>query len=218
MQAEWVDIRTDVRSVDWQGNLITIEGVRAKRKKGTKQVIVDIEDIARAELENIANEVGIELRDIPLFLMLYARPGPFQRGYLCQKYRLNKMLFYQWKELEKDGLGEALPHDEFIAEKRGPVPKNLWDDLKRLNDAGLIAVEGGKRIRKTVTAELTPEGQKIAAKLWTLVPDPYIVVTSRVKDWLFPLDERTIRERVHSDYPEFRKKYTVLDREDRMNF
>jgi len=31
--------------------------------------------------------------------------GVIQKGYLHHRYRLNKMLFYQWKKLEKEGLG-----------------------------------------------------------------------------------------------------------------
>ena len=48
------------------------------------------------------------------------------------------MLFYQWKELEKAGFGEALVYDEFEPADRGPVPKNIKTDLDALSKNGLV--------------------------------------------------------------------------------
>ncbi len=208
---EWKPENIDLKTVDWKGNRKVIRDVPAERNRKTRRLRVDPEAVARAELRDIAESLGVRERDILLFLLLYAKPGAFQRGYISQKYKLNKMLWYQWKELEKIGLGEAIAHDEFEAEVRGPVPKNLWNDLTRLQKEGLIKNSGGRRAKVTVEVELTEEGEEIASKLFSLVPQPYLVVTSRVKDWLFPLDPETIRQKVHSDYPEMRKIYTQPD-------
>lgn len=213
MSNEWECIPQDIPSVDWKGNPIVISNVPVERNKKTGRIRVFARDVARAELRDKAESLDIEERDVLFFLLLYAKPGPFQRGYLAQKYKLNKMLFYQWKELEKIGLGDAIAHDEFEAAPRGPIPKNLWDDLTRLRKRGLIKVSGGRRAEKTVVCELTEEGEKVAGKLWTSVPDSYLVVTTRVKDWLFPLDPEAIKKRVHRDYPEFQKRYRLLDKE-----
>ena len=135
---EWEKITTDIDSVDWGGNSIVIHSVPAIRHVKTGKLKVDPRDVAKAEFIDIAKEIGIQDRDIMLFLLLYAKPGPFQRGYLCQKYKINKMLFYQWKGLEKIGLGDVIPRDEFEVKSKGPVPKNLWDDLKRLKEKQLL--------------------------------------------------------------------------------
>lgn len=208
----------DVRTVDWRGKAINLRGVPAIKHPKINKVVISIGDLLRAEIREIADRVGIEERDIPLFLLLYAKPGPFQRGFLCQKYKINKMLFYLWKELEKEGLDAALQHDEFKKARRGPVPKNLWNDLKRLHEEGLIKVEGGKKVPKTVEVELTVSGAAIAKDLWDSMPDPYLVVTSRVKDMLFPLEPETIKNKVHKDYPKYRKTYIVADREQKIKF
>lgn len=209
----WQPTTTEIKSVDWKGNPIVINDVPARKDSKTGRIRVSPIDVARAETRQIAEELGLEERDLPLFLLLYAKPGPFQVGYLCEKNKLNKMLFYVWKELEKEGLGEALPHDEFEAERNGPVPRHLFEDFERLSELSLLKVEGGRKERRHVSVNLTPKGEKLAAQLWNRVADPYLVVASRVKDWLFPLDPVTIMKRVHREFPEFRRIYTEPDME-----
>lgn len=211
---EWEKITTDIDSVDWGGNSIVIHSVPAIRHVKTGKVKVDPKAVAKAEFIDIAKEIGIQDRDIMLFLLLYAKPGPFQRGYLCQKYKINKMLFYQWKELERIGLGDVIPRDEFEAKSKGPVPENLWEDLKRLKEKQLLKVDGSKKEKKTVTVELTDKGVNIARKLWNRIPDPYLGLTTRVKDILFPMNPEAIKEMVHEHFPEFRKTYKQEDREE----
>ena len=211
---EWEKITTDIESVDWGGNQIVIHSVPASRHVKTGKLKVDPRDVAKAEFIDIAKEIGIQDRDIMLFLLLYAKPGPFQRGYLWQKYKINKMLFYQWKGLEKIGLGDVIPRDEFEAKSKGPVPKNLWDDLKRLKEKQLLKVDGNKKEKKTVTVELTDKGIVIAKKLWKRIPDPYLGLTTSIKNTFFPLSPETIKEMVHEQYPEFRKTYKQEDREE----
>ena len=147
----------------------------------------------------------------------YSRTA-FQRGYLCQKYKINKMLFYQWKELEKIGLGDVIPRDEFEAKSKGPVPKNLWDDLKRLKEKQLLKVDGSKKEKKTVTVELTDKGIDTARKLWNRIPDPYLGVTTSVKHTFFPLSPETIKRMVHVEYPEYQKTYKKEDKEEILKF
>ncbi len=88
-----------------------------------------------------------------------------------------------------------------------------WRDLERLDSQSLMTVQGGRKERKAIAVQLSSKGEKVAATLWTRLADPYLVVASRVKDWLFPLDPETIMERVHREYPEFRKTYTEPDTE-----
>jgi len=215
---EWKQITTSLDTVDWKGNPITLHNVMAEQNISTKKIRLNPDDVAKAEFREIANNLGIQDRDVMLFILLYAKPGPFQRGYLCQKYKINKMLFYQWKRLEKFGFGEIVPKDEFVADKRGPVPKNLWDDLKRLKEMRLIKVEGSESEKRTVTMELTDDGEKIARELWNKIPDIYLGITTEVKSRLFPLNPERLKELVHSEYPEYKKSYKNLDKEETLKF
>jgi len=213
MVREFTQICADVNTVDWKGNPIKIANAPALQDKKTGRIWYEPQAIARAEFRQFADSLGLIPRQIPLLLMFYAQPGSFQRGYLNNKYKLNKMLFYQWKELEKVGLGEAFEHDEFVKDKKGPVPKNLYDDLRTLADRGLINVSGGPKEHKTLTADMTKDGHHIAENIWKYVPPQYKEITTTVKSWLFPLNPNTIKDRVHEDYPEFRKIYKELDEE-----
>jgi len=213
MTESWESATVEISTVDWKGVTVTLHDVPAKRNIATGKVRVSPTDVAKAEIVQVARELKLEERDVPLFLLLYAKPGPFQRGYLCEKYKMNKMLFYLWKELEREGLGDALPHDEFVADKRGPVPKNLYEDFERLAARGLFQVKGGRGTGKPVTCAFTPEGERLATRLWGRLADPYLVAASRVKDWLFPLNCETIMKRVHREYPHLRKTYTQPDAE-----
>ncbi len=212
--SEWSETKIDIQSVDWYGKPITIRDVPAQCHMKTKEIKVLPDDVVKAEFSGIAKELKLIDRDIMLLLLLYAKPGPFQSGYLCQKYKINKMLFYQWQELGKKGFGNCIPRDEFESDIKGPVPINLWDDLKRLRDQGILKVEGGERVKKTVTVELTDKGVSIAKKLWNCLPPLYLTATTCVKYKLFPMSPEQIKEMVHEEYPQFRKKYKEADTEE----
>lgn len=204
-------------SVDWRGETIHLKNVPALKNETNGKIRVYAFEVAKAEFAMIATDNGLESRDIALLEMLCAKPGPFKEGEVNYKYHLNKMLFYQWKEMEQQGIGEAFPHDEFEPAPRGPVPKNLSKDLERLEKCGLIKLKyklwGKDAKQASLTTELTPQGSKVAQKLWSQVPEPFKETTLKIKERLFPLDPSTIRDRVHRDYPEYKKTYVELDRD-----
>lgn len=208
-----IRVDADVDTVDWKGNPIRLEKVPGFRRKSSGKLWCDPEELAKAELRQKASVAGVEPRDVPLMLLFYSQSGPFQRGYLHNKYKLNKMLFYQWKELEKVGLGNAFDHDEFDKARKGPIPKNLYADLERLKGLGLIEVSGGPKERKTLEAKLTPKGETLANCFWNSVAPAYRDTSAKVKNRIFPLDPNTIMERVHEDYPEFREVFQEPDTE-----
>lgn len=217
IENQWEKTKVDLETVDWKGRTIHLKGVPAIRNKRTGRIYVYPADVAKTEIKKLAEKYDLEPRDVSLLLMLLAKPGPFQKGRVPYKYHLNKMLFYQWKEMQKQGLGDTFYHDEFEAAPRGPVPKNLSDDLKRLQTKGIVSLSykkwgKGAKERSLITT-LTPEGAKIAAKLASEVPETLKEVTIEVKKQLFPLDPLTIREKVHQEYPEYKKTYTELDRD-----
>ncbi len=213
MEMELIPIETDVDAIDWHGKPIKIRRVQALRDNATGKIWLDPAKTAKAELRQLAESLSIHPRQLPLLLMLYAQPGSTQRGYVHNKYKLNKMLFYQWKGLEKDGLGETYEHDEFIGARKGPIPKNLYDDLAELNTKGLIELSGGPEERRTLEAQLTTKGVEIARSAFNYVAPVYNEITQKVKTELFPLDPKTIMDQVHKDYPEFQKSYTEPDEE-----
>ena len=217
LESVWEETKTDLDAVNWKGDTIHLKRIPAIKNKKTGRVYVYPSEVAKAEIKMLAEQFALEPGDIPLLLMLFAKPGPFKEGYVQYKYKINKMLFYQWKGMQKQGLGEAFPHDEFEAAPNGPVPKNLGDDLKRLEEKGIVSLsykKWGKGPKEaSLATRLTPSGVEIATKLASQVPEPLKEVTVEVKKQLFPLDPLTIREKVHKEFPEYQKTYVQLDRD-----
>jgi len=217
VESIWIETTIEMESVNWRGRTIHLRNVPAIRNTKTGNVRVYPSEVAKAEVRMLAEEYDLEPRDVCLLLMLLAKPGPFKKGYVQFKYQINKMLFYQWKEMEKQGLGDTFPHDEFEAAPRGPIPKNLDADLKRLEKKSIVSLsykKWGKGPKEaSVTTTLTSFGVKVATKLVREVPKPLKEVTVVVKEQLFPLDPMTIREKVHQDFPKYQKIYVELDRD-----
>lgn len=210
----WIETQIDMKAVDWKGKPIQLKDVKALQHIKTGQVRVYPADVAKAEIRMLAEKQGLEPRDVATLLMLKARPGVFPSGQVLFKYHLNKMLFYQWMEMEKNKIGETFLHDDFEPKRYGPVPKHLWEDLKRLEERELVATElvpWDTGPKKRLNIELTKAGKVIASELWRKVPNPLREITKKVKEDLFPLNPKTIRKAVHRDYPEFRKSYVEED-------
>lgn len=216
-ESEWIPTRIDLDTVDERGNPIHLKQVPAVKNAKTGKVRLYPAQVSLFETESLARQHGLEPRDIVTLLTLYAKPGTFKGGYLHTRYHMNKTLFYIWKDLENIGLGEAFPRDEFEAALRGPVPKNLESDLKRLSGKGLVSLRmhrwgPGPKDESKVT-ELTPEGLIMTKEIWNRVGEPFKKTIIRIKERIFPLDPKTIRDRVHRDYPEYKKTYVELDTE-----
>lgn len=143
-------------------------------------------------------------------------PGPrfTKPGYVEEKYRFNKMLFKLWKELEKEGVGQAFIHDAFRAERRGPVPKNLVPDSQALEKKGLVKMRwGGKDVAKSYRWDLTAEGWRLAKQLYEWTPEVMRDAVAKTKEDLFLLDSTQMKHKIHKEYPEYRKVYTEKDEE-----
>lgn len=214
-ETQWVATTTEIETVDWKGNPIKLANVPALRNKRTGRIAVDPEALSLAEMKTLATKYNLEPRDIAFLLMVFAKPGHFKAGIMPHKYRLNKSLFYLWKDLEKQGLGEAFPHDNMVAYPQGPVPEHIDPDMERLEKQDLIKVfltsYGKTEGEKYRTVELKPEGIKVAEKLWQDIPDPFKQEILRIKEDIYPMDPESIKKRVHREYPEYQKKYTKPD-------
>src|SRR2546422_6868565 len=112
MVSQWASIKINMDTVDWRGEPIRLLSVPAEKNLSTGKIRLDPDEVAKAEIRTLAGRLEIGERDAALLLLLHCPAGPFKPDVINQKYRLNKMLFYQWKRLEAKGLGEAYPHDE----------------------------------------------------------------------------------------------------------
>lgn len=207
------EVRTDVKTINAQGEEVVLENVMALRSNETGKIWLVPSEVSKAEFKRIGMHLDLNPRQIPLMLIVYSKTGIFSEGTVFNKYKLNKMLFYQWKELEKKGLGDAFLHDEFIPEKKGPVPKFLYDDLKILSKTGILKLSGGKEEKSTLEVKLTKKGMEMGEEIWNSIPWQFRQISYDVKTRLFPLDPKTIMEQVHKDYPEYRKTYVEVDAE-----
>ena len=213
----WMDTKTEIDAFDWKGTPIHLEDVPAIKNAKTGKIRVRASEVAKAEIRTLAEKYKLEPRDVALLLMLYAKPGLFKEGEVHYKYHLNKMLFYQWKNMEKRYLGEAFPRDEFRVASKGPIPIHLWDDLRRLQERKVISLDhyvwGKDRGQASLITRLTPDGLNLAKELWNKVPPDLRETTLATKEEIFPLDPETIRKKVHREFPQYKKTYTELDRE-----
>ena len=213
----WIETETDIDTVDWKGNPLHLKGVPAIKNKKTGKIRVYPSEVAKAEFRMLAEEYGLEPRDVALLTMIYVKPGPFKKGQVHYKYHLNKMLFYQLKNMERQDIGETFPRDEFEVAPRGPVPKNLKDDLKRLEKKDIISLSwyrwGKTHMHASLTTELTKKGMTIAEQMWNRLPNPFKKTTLETKEQIFPLDPKTVQKKVHREFPEYQKTYVELDRD-----
>jgi uncharacterized protein YwgA len=204
------ELEIDLNVYNSRGERTTVKNVTAVKMFG--ETWVRPESVVKSQLNNIAIEHKIKPRQLMFLLLMYAPLGRFQEGYVYRQYNLNKMLFYQWKELEKIGLGETFDRYTFKAEKRGPVPEELPNDIEELSEKGIIKVTGGAGKNATLQATLTKEGEQLGEKVWAEIEGEFREITKQVKDKIMPLDPEHLKEIVHSEYPEYRLLYTELDK------
>lgn len=216
VENEWESTTTDVEAYNFRGEQIYIKCVPALKNAKTGKIRVEASEVAKAEIRMLAKERCIEDRDVALLLILYAKPGLFKKGEVHCKYHLNKMLFYQWMNVQKQ-FGDSLPHDSFRAADKGPIPANLWDDLKRFEKSGILKLNfnqwGKTKGESSLKVELTESGSKLAEDIWKNVSPELLKVTLKTKEDLFPLDPKTVMKKVHKEYPEYRASYTKPDTE-----
>ena len=217
MENLWESTITDIDAYNWKGKPIHLMNVPAIKNKKTGKIRVFPSEVAKAEIKMLAENLKLQPRDVALLLILYAKPGPFKKGEVNYKYHLNKMLFYQWKNMEKQYLGEAFPRDDFRSASKGPIPIHLWDDLRRLEKMKIVSLEhyqwGETSGDASLITKLTSYGLELAKSLWQETPPEIKQVTLTTKEQIFPLDPETIMKKVHREFPEYKKTYTETDRE-----
>lgn len=212
---EWIPTTTDFETVSWDGQPLILRDLPAKSCPLCNETIVEADEVVRAEQKVTAARLGLSPREANILLFLHA-PGPrfTESGYIEEKYRFNKMLFKLWKELDNEGLGQSFLHDGFRADRRGPVPENLGEDSASLETKGLVKMRwGGKTAKTSYRWDLTPEGHELARQLFELTPQAMRDAVSKTKAELFLLDSTQLKHKIHDEFPEYKRRYAVEDKE-----
>lgn len=215
MAEKWIEVRTEVETIDWRGNPLVLKGVKALQNVDTGRFRYHPYELAQAEIANIAERFGLLPRDVVSFMILFAKPGTYKKGEVFYRYHLQKMLFYLWKELGNNGYYETMPRDEFLAKNNGPVPMHMDDDLQRFCEQKYVTQKEEhwhpeyEKPSKRIT--LTEKGMKISNELWKEIPEPYRVIAIKVKERIHPMEPEKIRHIVHMEYPEYRDTYIEND-------
>lgn len=209
----WVSTKVDVESVDWEGREIVLDQVPAEFNKEKNITRVDIDEVIKAEQKFIAKENGLDPRELQVLWLLYADSRFFKEGYIEQKFRFNKMLFYLWKRMDKEGYENSFIHDEFKSARAGPIPVHLGDFLKDLEKKGIVKVRWAKRPGISLKCQLTKLGEKIAKSIWNKTPSDIKEITRKTKEGLFLIDAAQLKDKVHREYPEYKRTYTEPDQE-----
>jgi DNA-binding PadR family transcriptional regulator len=208
-----VSSKKDIVSVNLKGQEITLKNVPVEINKKRKITHIFFEDLMKAEQEFNAQENNLQPIEIPDILLMYAETQFIKGGYINQKSRFNKMLFYFWKDMEKENLGNSYVFDEFVSCRAGPVPKNLKSSLNDLEKKGVIEAKWSKKPGVSSEFTLTKKGFEIAKSLWENTPDTIKNIIIKVKKDIFLIDATQLKEKVHREYPEYRRTYTELDQE-----
>ena len=211
----WKETTTQVEIYTPSGNIKTLKKVPALQHKDSDKTYIDPVDLSRMEMEYLAKENELEPREMAILLLLCAKMVPFKEGEIFYKYHMNKMLFYVWKKLEIEGLKGAFPHDDFVAEKRGPIPVHISKDLEDLEQKKLIKLNyyqwGQSTKESSLKTELTEKGKELARILWKNIDPEITTVIKKIKEELFFKSPIDMRHKVHREFPEFREKYTEED-------
>jgi len=210
---EWV--RTDVDVLLDSGISVHVEGVEAAKDEATGDLYFDPISALAQYYDGLAKAAGLqEPRDAALLSILVAPIGGMEVSWILRKYGLNKMLFYQWDRAAKQGLGTAFPHDEFVAERKGPVPAHIEEDLTRLEKAGLLKItrhDPGEKKHQPWIIELTGMGKESARKFFDGTETWFRRTTIGTKKDLILLDPAKLQARVHSEFPRLKRKYVEVD-------
>lgn len=209
---DWIETDTSMDTVSSRGKSLRLRKVRTLKNQKTGEIRLYPFELMQAEINQLAETVGVYPRDVPTMLILFAQPSYFKGGEVLYKYHLQKMLFYFWKFIGLNGYEHTIPIDKFEAAKNGPKPECLDTDLARLEEQKLVKVkcesnEYGRSKRIT----LTIEGTAKATEIWNALPNEYREIAVKVKERIYPLTPERVRHLVHNEYPEYKNTYTEND-------
>lgn len=219
-------VKEDIEGVDLKGQSILLRNLQIEvdSQRGVRRV--KLEDLVAAEQSALAEREEIKPQQITELLFLYAKPSFDKGGYVYQKYRFNKGIFYLKERLLGANLASSLVFGPIAAGRAGPIPTYLSADLVELYNKGLVnllAIKDKKKVgegpdllsaRKSdasIRCELTEKGERVAKSLWENSPEDVKHVVLEVKEELFLISAEDLKKKVHRDYPIYKKTYIELD-------
>ena len=225
---------TYVRTKDNSNKVVVLEEIPIYIDKEKENKVITLADVIKANQKRIAKKFGISVYNIFELALLYADVK--QRSKVInQKFRFNKMLFYIWKEIEKVYGENSIIFDKMWVGQEGPIPANLLSDLIQFQNneiAQIFLIEEGKKIadskknweeikktkkeegiRVSLACGLTRKGEELSKKIWTELDPEIREITLKVKENLYFMKTKEIKNLVHKEYPEYRKFYTREDKE-----
>jgi hypothetical protein len=183
--------------------------------KQRKTQIIFLNDLIKAEQHYITRKHGLNPTQLHELLLIYTDSRFFEGKRIIEKtYRFNKMLFYIMKLFEKTEYAKAYEYNEFGAARAGPVPKHLKNSINDLQEKRLVNVKWSHRPGISSRFELTNKGEEIAKSLWTNMPDKLKLIYKQVKQDLSLISAKALKDKVHREYPEYKKNYTELDEQE----
>jgi DNA-binding PadR family transcriptional regulator len=207
----WVTENEEIFTVNWKGEEIKLDGVPLKKNNETGEVLVNIDDVIKAEQEHHTKNIGIKSFEIYPLLLLYAKLRFYPHGIIEKGYRLRKMIFYLQKRLEKNIYEKSFIFDEIVPARAGPTPKNIKETIENLAKMGLIDYTWENDPKISAKFTLTGKGEEIAKDLWRKTPDDIKMEILNVKEEIHLISSDALKHKVHAEYPEYKKTYTDLD-------
>ncbi|MCP6718617.1 MAG: hypothetical protein KJI71_00110 [Patescibacteria group bacterium] len=219
--------KTSIKVLDVKNKKAELEDIPLYREEDTGDELYLFSDLIKADERRIAKKYGISEYNIFELALLYADVKQRKKA-IRQKFRFNKMLFYIEKKFEEEYGEDSFLFDEMGAARAGPIPVHLGEDIKDLNEKKYIEiylVRDGKKIsgskenwekfKHTASIEciLTRKGHRLAKEIWEELDIRMKEIIVEVKEDLMYIDTELLMQKVHDEYPEYRKNYTENDKE-----
>jgi len=206
----WISKNESLLVTNNLGERIKLEvPIETNRDKKTRRVF--FRDLIKAEHNYNIKQASLEPIDIHPLLLIYAKLKWQKGGFIKKAYRLRKMIFYLGEDVKKLAHGDAFTFDEIVSARAGPTPKNLQETMKRLKDKGLVEYTWENKPGTSAEFKLTEKGEQAASNLWANLPEDVKKIITKVKEDIYLLSSEQLRNKVHKEYPEYKKTYTELD-------
>lgn len=219
--------QTNIEILDGNNERAELEGIPLYKEEDTEDELYLFSDLIKADERRIAKKYEISEYNIFELALLYADVKQRKKA-IRQKFRFNKMLFYIKKKFEEEYGEDSFIFDKMGQARAGPIPVHLGDDIKDLNEKRYIEiylVDDGKKVsgskknweklKSTASIEciLTRKGHRVAKNIWKELDMRMKEIIIEVKEDLMYIDTELLMQKVHEEYPEYRKNYTENDKE-----
>lgn len=219
--------KKNIEVLDGNNKRAELEDIPLYIEEETGEELYLFSDLIKADERRIAKKYRISEYNIFELALLYADVKQRKKA-IRQKFRFNKMLFYIDKKLEEEYGKDSLIFDKMGQARAGPIPIHLGDDIKDLNEKKYIEIylvkdgkkiagskENWEKLKNTASIEciLTRKGHRLAKEIWQELDIRMKEIIIEVKEDLMYIDTEILKQKVHSEYPEYKKNYIDNDKE-----